>query len=221
MLRRIMVERGYFSLGRVGGVSLRAHVLTILGALFFTGFRFEPGAWLGFFLLVLLHEVGHALVVRRYGLQVSSIDLHAFGGVCHWSGQATSWQRAVIAWGGVMAQALLLVVTTGIVAIVGSPHSAFVAQIVYVFTATNLWLIVLNLAPIPPLDGAEAWKILGQLRARWDAYRAQRTFRSPRRAAARDKAKAFRLDDPPRPRVSPDEAARIARAFEDAIRRRP
>jgi len=148
-----MVERGYFSLGRVGGVSLRAHVLTILGALFFTGFRFEPGAWLGFFLLVLLHEVGHALVVRRYGLQVSSIDLHAFGGVCHWSGQATSWQRAVIAWGGVMAQALLLVVTTGIVAIVGSPHSAFVAQIVYVFTATNLWLIVLNLAPIPPLDG--------------------------------------------------------------------
>jgi stage IV sporulation protein FB len=212
-----MLERGYVSLGRVRGVSLRAHVLTLLGALFFTGFRFEPGAWVGFFLLILLHEIGHALVVRRYGLHVQSIDLHVFGGVCHWSGQATSWQRAVIAWGGVMAQAVVLLATMGVVAVAGAPHGAFLTELVYVFTATNLWLIVLNLAPIPPLDGAEAWKILGELRTRWTAYKARRAVRS----SSRDRARAFRLDEAPRPRLSPEDAARIARAFEDAIRRRP
>jgi stage IV sporulation protein FB len=218
-----MFERGYFSLGRVRGVSLRAHVLTILGALFFTGFRFEPGAWAAFFALILLHEAGHALVVSRCGLQVDGIDLHAFGGVCRWSGASTSWQRALIAWGGVLAQAVLLLATLLFVLIAGPPHSFLVAQIVYVFTSTNLWLIVLNLAPIAPLDGAEAWKIVGELRERWAAYRAERRLRS-------SVPPAFHLDEEPRARrtwrtpaarVSPEEALRIARAFEDAIRRRP
>ena len=216
-----MLERGYFSLGRVRGISLRAHVLTLLGALFFTGFRFEPGAWLGFFLLVLLHEAGHAVLVRRYGLRVESIDLHAFGGVCHWSGQTTAWQRSVIAWGGVMAQGLVLLATLGIVAIAGPPHSLFLAQLVYVFTATNLWLIALNLAPFPPLDGAEAWKVVGELRARWSSYRALRKLRALRPSQERGQATTFRVNEDPRPKLSPEEATRIARAFEDAIHRRP
>jgi stage IV sporulation protein FB len=199
-----MFERGYFSLGRVRGVSLRAHVLTIVGALFFTGFRLEPGAWAAFFALILLHEAGHAFVVGRCGLRVDGIDLHAFGGVCRWSGDATSWQRALIAWGGVVAQAVLLLATVLFVAIAGPPHSFLVAEIVYVFTSTNLWLMILNLAPIPPLDGAEAWKIVGELRDRWAAYRAHRRPRS---------------SSPPK--TTPEEAIRIARAFEDAVRRRP
>ncbi len=213
-----MLDRGYFSVGRFRGVPVRVHVLTILGALFFTGFRFEPGAWLGFFLLVLLHEAGHAVLVRRYGLRVDGVDVHAFGGVCHWSGETTSWQRAVIAWGGVLAQALLLVGTLAVVAIAGRPQSLFLAELVEVFTATNLWLMALNLAPFPPLDGAHAWKIVGELRARWSARPSLRSFLAPRQAR---REKTFRLDDPPRPQLTPAEAARIARAFEDAIRRRP
>ena len=159
-----MLQSGYFQLGRWRGVPLRIHVLTPLGALFFTGFRFEPGAWLGFLLLVLLHEMGHALLVMRYRLHVSSIDLHAYGGVCHWSGKATTWERAVIAWGGVMAQVALLIVTVGAIAILGPPRTMFARELVEVFTRTNLWLMLINLAPFPPLDGAEAWKIVGELR---------------------------------------------------------
>src|SRR5215475_3555275 len=78
---RCMPQGGFLSLGRWRGVPLRVHVLTPLGALFFTGFRFEPGAWLGFFLVILLHEMGHALLVMRYRLHVSSIDLYPYGGV--------------------------------------------------------------------------------------------------------------------------------------------
>jgi hypothetical protein len=46
--------------------------------------------------------------------------------------------------------------------------------------------------PFPPLDGAEAWKIVGQLRQRWGSRK-----------------------------LSPDDARRIAKAFEDAVRKRP
>jgi len=64
--------------------------------------------------------------------------------------------------------------------------------VIEVFTRTNFWLMAFNLVPFPPLDGAEAWKIVGQLRQR----------RGP-------------------PKLSPDDARRIAKAFEDAVRKRP
>jgi Zn-dependent protease len=205
-----MLESGYFQLGRWRGVPLRIHLLAPLGALLFTGFRFAPGAWLGFLLLILIHEMGHALAVMRYGLRVSSIDLHLYGGVCRWSGQATQWQRSVIAWGGVMAQALLLVLTW---VIGGSVHSMFGREMAYVFTSTNLWLMAINLLPFPPFDGAEAWKIVRELRGRrsrkavlgdseWRGYvDVKKSSRRP-------------------PEVSSDDARRIARAFEDAVRKR-
>jgi len=197
-----MLQSGYFQLGRWRGVPVRIHVLTPLGALFFTGFRFEPGAWVGFLLLVLLHEMGHALLVMRYRLHVSSIDLHAYGGVCHWSGKATKWERAAIAWGGVMAQVVLLLVTVGAVATLGSPRTMYAREVVEVFTRTNLWLMVINLLPFPPLDGAEAWKIIGELRHR-------------------GAGNVFGGSGPSRSdNLSPEEARRIAKAFEDAVKRR-
>jgi hypothetical protein len=203
-----MPQGGYLSFGRWRGVPIRVHVLTPLGALFFSGFRFEPGAWLGFFLLVLLHEMGHALLVMRYGLGVASIDVHAYGGACRWSGVATERQRSVIAWGGVIAQAVVFGLTVGFVTIAGPPRTLFARELVYVFTSTNLWLMLLNLLPFRPLDGAEAWKITGELRRGWGARKPFDRARPPSPA-------------PPPPKVSPEEARRIAKAFEDAVRRHP
>jgi Zn-dependent protease len=207
------LESGYLHLGRWRGVPIRVHVLTPLGALFFSGFRFDPAAWLGFFVIILLHEMGHALLVMRYGLGVSSIDILAFGGATRWSGQATGFQRSVIAWGGVLAQALLFGATALFVGIAGVPRSVFGRELVYVFTNTNLWVMALNLVPFPPFDGAQAWKIAGELKERWQS-RSLFDFsrwRMPRGFGKRDSS---------RPSLSPDEARRIAKAFEDAVRRR-
>ncbi len=71
-----------------------------------------------------------------------------------------------LAWGGVIAQAVLLVVTLGVVAITGRPGSPFAAELVGAFIGPNLSAILFNLLPIPPLDGAEAWKILPILGSR-------------------------------------------------------
>jgi Zn-dependent protease len=190
-----MLQGGYLSLGRWRGVPIRLHVLTPLGALFFTRFRFEPGAWLGFLLVILLHEMGHALLVMRYRLRISSIDLHAYGGVCRWSGSAGDRERAIIAWGGVLAQAALFAVTASLVSVAGLPSTQFGQELVDVFLRTNLLLMAINLLPFPPLDGAEAWKLGSQL--------FQRRSRSSLRS------------------VSTEEAKRIAKAFEDAVRKRP
>ncbi len=194
------MDGGYLTIGRWRGVPLRMHVLTPLGALLFTGFRLEPGAWLGFLVLIVLHEMGHAAWVMRYGRRVASIDLHAYGGVCRWSGEVTGFQRSVIAWGGVMVQAMVFGLTTCAVALFGRPSGVFLRELVNVLTTTNLWLMVLNLIPLRPLDGAEAWKIVGELRRRGPP-----SMGGPR--GQRDTA------------LSPEEARRIAKIFEDAVRR--
>jgi Zn-dependent protease len=151
---------GFLPLVRLRGIPIRLHWSFALGALLFGGLRFAPAFWLGFFLLVLIHELGHAFLVRRTGHGVVGIDITGFGGVCHWSGYASDTQRGIIAWGGVLAQAVLLLVTLAVLFVAGPPASAFTRELAAVFTTTNLWLIGLNLLPIPPLDGAEAWRLV-------------------------------------------------------------
>ena len=148
---------------RIGGIPIRAHWTLPLGALVFSGFRFAPGFWLGFFLLVLIHELGHALIVRAFRLRVVGIDITGFGGLCHWAGPATERQRGAIAWGGVLAQSVLLVLAFAWLTLAGRPSNAFVAELASVFLYTNVLLIGLNLLPIPPLDGYEAWRFIGHI----------------------------------------------------------
>ena len=152
-----MLGRGSLTIARLRGIPIRVHWTLPLGALVFSGFSFAPGFWLGFFLLVLIHELGHAAFVRGFRLRVVGIDISGFGGLCHWSGVATPAQRGAIAWGGVLAQAALLAVTFAVLLVTGNPPTRFLAELASVFTFTNVYLIAINLLPIPPLDGYEAW----------------------------------------------------------------
>ena len=206
-----MFETGFLQIARIRGAPVRIHWSVALGALFFTGLRFEPAAWLAFLALVLIHELGHAAIVLRCGLRVVGIDVLAFGGVCRWSGDSTPLQRAVIAWGGVLAQLVLLAATWGIVLATGAPTSRFGMELVSVFTETNLWLAMVNLfSSIPPLDGATA-----------------ATLPAPGRHAARVPPHGARPARPPqarghratphRPARAADEA-RLRKLFDDATR---
>ena len=122
-----MGENGYLTLGSPGGVPVRVHWTAPLGAVVLSGLSWRPGAWLGFLVLILAHELGHAALVKLNRLQVVEVMIHAIGGECRWYGNATEVQRSVVAWGGVLAQALLLVVALVARQVVGLP-SAFVAR---------------------------------------------------------------------------------------------
>src|ERR1041385_1921625 len=97
--------RAAWTVAHYRGAPIGLHLSIALGLLFYSFGRWEPGAWVGFTLVVLLHELGHAMLVSRYGLRVVAIDLHGFGGECSYSGEVTPWRRSVIAWGGVLAPA--------------------------------------------------------------------------------------------------------------------
>jgi len=160
-MAKVVLENGYLNVGQLKGVPIRFHWSTALGALFFGGFAFRPAFWLAFVVLVLVHELGHALLVQRLGHRALSIEVTGFGGLCRWDGgRATELHRTLIAWGGVLAQAVLLVAAYAYLALLGPVTNIHEAQILSAFTRTNLWLIGLNLLPIPPLDGAQAWRIL-------------------------------------------------------------
>lgn len=147
-------------------VPLRLHWSLPLGAFLWTGGVLQPRLWLAFVLLIFFHELGHALAVRWAGAKVDSLDLHGLGGACRWHGQTTKYQRSVIAFAGVWAQGVLLVAAIalrlGSWQIFGESTDA----ILHLYTWTNLKLALLNLLPIPPLDGAEAWNLFDRLRYR-------------------------------------------------------
>lgn len=168
-----MFSTGYYTIGRFKGAPIRIHWSAPLGALFFGGFAFRPGFWLGFFVVIILHELGHAVVVKAVRQHVAGIDVIALGGVCKWSGPVTSIQRALIAWGGVWAQ-MLLFAAAQITLFFWAPPTAFFADLAVVLTTTNLWLMALNLLPFRPLDGAEAWPLFKHL---WADYRLRKSLR--------------------------------------------
>jgi hypothetical protein len=154
-----MVAGWYIRLGQLRGVPILMHILTPVGALLFSQGQFEPTVWLGFTLLVLLHEVGHALVVKKVGGQVQQLELHPMGGSCVWYGNVSHVGRACIAFGGIWMQLLLYIAAECALAFLDTELSGATEKFVKVFTRTNLVLIALNLLPFPPFDGAEAWKL--------------------------------------------------------------
>jgi len=187
---------------------VRVHWTLPLGALVFGQGRFVPGFWLGFFLIVFIHELGHAVLVWSCRQTIVSIDVHALGGACRWSGEPTRIDRARIAWGGVLAQGVALGATWAALALAGPPETAFGAQLVAAFTTINVWLIAINLIPVPPLDGAEAWKLPGLLARR----RASRRAAAPAGQFAREKEAAtlaqYGADPPEAVRTAVDDALR-------------
>jgi membrane-associated protease RseP (regulator of RpoE activity) len=160
-----MFTSGFWRAGTLKGIPIRFHWSVLLGAAIFSGLRFAPAFWVAFPVLVLVHELGHAWVIRRLGHRTLAIDVTGFGGLCHWDARyASRLHHALVAWGGVVAQFLLFLAASAYLALTGGPHFTWEAQVLYVFTTTNLLLIALNLLPFAPLDGARAWMLFSELR---------------------------------------------------------
>ncbi len=172
-------ERGYLMLGRLRGAPVRIHWSAPVGALVLGGLRFAPGFWLAFLLMLLAHELGHGLLVLAAGRRVLGIQVTGLGGECVYDGNVTAFQRALIAWGGVLAQMAIFVVVGVLLFVGGPPESAFLADLARALTTYNLTLIAINLVPFPPLDGHQAWRLLPML---WERLRTRRSF-APRRTA--------------------------------------
>jgi Zn-dependent protease len=176
-----MMQNGYLGLGRIGGAPVRVHwtaPVVIIGlSLLLNGLRFAPGAWLGILILIVIHEIGHAVVVRAFGLGLLAVEIRGIGGQCQWYGSPTPIRRAIIAWGGVLGQAVVLAIALPVSRFLPPDTPSFVVELVGAFIYSNLYLMVFNLLPIPGFDGVEAWKLFGRdgLPAWWRKRRARKS----------------------------------------------
>jgi stage IV sporulation protein FB len=166
-----MFDRGYVTLGRYRGAPIKLHWTIVLGLLWVSGLSFAPGAWAAYLLVILLHEMGHAFLARRYGLAVKEIMIHGLGGHCAYVGYPTLYQQSVIASGGVVAQAFLLAIFWPLAWLL-PPGGAQQAGFFSVMTLTNLYLLLFNLIPIPPLDG----HLIAKLPGLWRKARRERAL---------------------------------------------
>lgn len=170
-----MASKWALKVGQWRGVPIHAHANTLLGLYVLSGFRFDPVWWSCTLAIILLHELGHALVVKWAGGRATQVMIHGFGGYCAWVGEVSPLGRAAIACGGVAAQLVLLGVALTLDALGLVPPGPTAATVFAAATMSNAWMIGLNLVPIAPLDGAEAWAFpyrLGQLaRLRLSTYR--------------------------------------------------
>lgn len=173
-----MFDTGFWTLTHFAGAPVRIHWTVAILVLFLGGW--EPVAWLGIIILIIVHELGHAMVVRAVGARVTEVMVYGFGGWCRWVGSVGTRQVAMIAWGGVLAQAVLLAVASTYDSLVVVTDRTTLI-LLSVFTSSNLSLILINLVPIPPLDGASAWPLVPMLfedAKRWWAGRGSSGRRS-------------------------------------------
>lgn len=129
---------------------------------------------IGLMAAVLAHELGHAVLGRRAGMQVRDITLSWMGGITRLEGESRSpgWEAAVAAVGPAISAALgaaLLAVR----ALPGPLGHGLAGSALGWLGVINLTLAVFNLVPASPLDGGRVlhgvlWRLTGD---RWRATR--------------------------------------------------
>jgi Zn-dependent protease len=177
---------GSVRVGRLAGIPLLAHWSLVLIAVL-VGVNLLPVAGVvgfsvaiaGFLASIVLHELSHAIVARRFGVSTTSIELWALGGIARLDREAPSPKAdGWIAAAGPIASGLLAGIfiggAFGLDALgVGWP----VTGVVFWLGLVNAVLAVFNLLPGAPLDGgrilrAIRWAIHGDRhRAAQDAAR--------------------------------------------------
>jgi Zn-dependent protease/predicted transcriptional regulator len=110
-------------------------------------------AALGLFASVVLHELGHAVVARLYGVKVRSITLWFLGGVARFEEMPRQrGAEAVVAVAGPLvsfALALLFAIVIGFV----PPEASATRFVIGYLVFANALVAIFNLIPALPLDG--------------------------------------------------------------------
>jgi Zn-dependent protease/CBS domain-containing protein len=126
---------------------------------------------LGFFLCIVLHELGHAVVARKVEIPINGITLFVFGGVAEMEGEPpTALSEFLMAIAGPLVT-FVLIVFFGSISLLGMVlHWAKSVQLVcWDLTLINFGMLLFNLVPAFPLDGGRVlrsvlWWLTGNLR---------------------------------------------------------
>lgn len=154
-------------IGTLAGIPLRVHATFLLLLVWFGHLSHtRTGDALGgivflllIFLCVVLHELGHALAARRFGVRTREIVLYPIGGIARLEGMPSGWAELWIALAGpavnlVLAAVLLVFVLFGPVPWpAGAEEMLGRGGLLPRLLVANVILFTFNLLPAFPMDG--------------------------------------------------------------------
>jgi len=165
-------RQGSFHLFRFKGINVYLHWSWFLVAVYQISMRDNPysqPAWkaleyVALFLIVLMHEFGHALACRQVGGTADQIVLWPLGGVAYVNSPqrpgATLWSIAA----GPLVNVALVPVLYGLLYLGQANGWSQNHHDFHVFLRTmafiNKWLLIFNLMPVYPLDGGQILRSL-------------------------------------------------------------
>jgi stage IV sporulation protein FB len=164
------------TIARIAGSEIRIHLTFLILLAFYAYLGYESGGAaaaldtvlfvVAVFACVVLHELGHALAARRYGIATPDITLLPIGGLARLSRiPEKPAEEIVIAVAGplvnVLIAAVLIVLFRGhfdpeAMATIENPEPGFVVRLVTV----NVVLVAFNLIPAFPMDGGRVLRAL-------------------------------------------------------------
>ena len=177
--RRPAFEGGALRIGRALGIPIRIHVSFLLLVVWFGLLEADtPNGFLGGAVMILLvfgcvvlHELGHAVAARRFGVKTREITLYPMGGVARLDRMPVGKAELVIALAGPAVNvvlALLLFIAFELLALrpTLAPDELFDGDfsILSQLLATNVALVLFNLLPAFPMDGGRVLRALLSLR---------------------------------------------------------
>jgi Zn-dependent protease/CBS domain-containing protein len=166
-----------WNLGHIAGIELRVHLTLVLLLVWIAASYAVQGSSLGesalgialvvaLFAVIVVHELGHALVARRYGIKTRDIMLLPIGGIASLERMPERPQQelAVALVGPVINLALAGLIWLGIQLAGGSTAVSEATTIRGALATQLLWinvvLAIFNLIPAFPMDGGRALRAL-------------------------------------------------------------
>jgi Zn-dependent protease/CBS domain-containing protein len=164
-----------YTIGRVAGTEIKVHLTFVLFLAWWTllGYR-EAGPsgalaaavlLLALFGCIVLHEFGHILMARRFGVRTPDVILLPIGGVARLERIPDEpRQELLIALAGPAVTAALALIFYLILRLTGgdadvdqlNPVAPFLNQLL----VTNVWLLLFNMIPAFPMDGGRVLRAL-------------------------------------------------------------
>ena len=153
-----------WKLGRVAGIDLFLHPSALIVLFLVSGatggnILSAVPLVIALFTSIVLHELGHALMARRYGIGTRDITLYLIGGIARLNRMPRSaGPEMLIALAGPAVNvviAAVLVAVIGLCQVLGLPDRFW-----FEVLTLNVGLVAFNLLPIFPMDGGRVFRAL-------------------------------------------------------------
>lgn len=171
--------RWSWRLGRVAGIDVKMHWTFLILLVWVAGVVLWGGEGvyaalraiaivLTFFACVVLHEFGHALTGKRFGIETRDITLLPIGGVARLARMPKNpWHEFLIAVAGPAVNVVIALLLAGYLLIAGGgvdvsdpPESFTEFPIVPLLLTFNVVVVLFNMLPAFPMDGGRVLRAL-------------------------------------------------------------